>query len=332
MVLGFKARSIWKVSPVKRRTFLVGSAALVTATALRQAKGAEILTEIRIGYQKTGALLVVKAQGLLEKRFAPDGVSVKWAEFQFGPPLLEALSAGAIDYGYTGDAPPIFAQAGHANLLYAAAIPARGYGQAIVVPANSPIRTLADLRGKKIGVAKGSSAHNLLVAALENQNIGWSEISALYLAPADAAAAFSRGAIDAWSIWDPFLALAEIKQNARALPIDPAVSAQNSFFLVNRDFSDKHPETVAAINEVVGKATQWSAEHRDEVAALFSQASGVDLAAQKKAVERAEFTFGPLSELVLMQQQAVADRFQRAGLIPAPIVVRDIVWNWKSAS
>lgn len=315
-----------------RRTFLTGAAGLFSLAVTRSSSAAEPLKEIRIGYQKTGALLVVKAQGLLEKRFAADGVTIKWAEFQFGPPLLEALSAGAIDYGYTGDAPPIFAQAGHANLLYAAAIPARGYGQAIVVPQDSPIKTLADLKGKKIGVAKGSSAHNLLVAALESAKIGWSEINPLYLAPADASAAFARGAIEAWSIWDPFLALAEIKQNTRALPVDLAVSAQNSFFLVNRDFAGKRPETVAAINAEVAKATQWSADHRDEVAALYSQASGVDIEAQKKAVARAEFTFGPLSETVLAQQQSVADRFQRAGLIPAPIVVRDIVWSWKSAS
>src|SRR5450432_96012 len=146
-----------KVFSVDRRTLLVGIATLGAAPYL-SANAAEPLKEVRIGFQKIGALLVVKAQRLLEKRFEPDGVTVKWAEFQFGPPLLEAMSAGAVDYGYTGDAPPIFAQAGHANLLYAAAIPARGYGQAIVVPPDSPIKTLTDLRGKRIGVAKGSSA------------------------------------------------------------------------------------------------------------------------------------------------------------------------------
>ena len=312
-----------------RRTLLVGIATLA-ATPAFAAIAAEPLKEVRIGYQKIGALLVVKAQRLLEKRFEPDGVTVKWAEFQFGPPLLEAMSAGAVDYGYTGDAPPIFAQAGHANLLYAAAIPARGYGQAIVVPPDSPIKNLTDLRGKRIGVAKGSSAHNLLLAAIESAKIGWKEIMPLYLAPADAAAAFSRGAIDAWSIWDPFLALAELKQDARSLPVDPQVSAQNSFFLVNRDFAVRHPQAVGAINEEIGKATEWSDKHRDELAALYTEASGVDIAAEKRSVDRAEFTFGPLSDAVLSEQQAVADRFQRVGLIPAPIVVRDIVWPWKS--
>src|SRR6202034_1225431 len=107
-----------------------------------------------------------------------------------------------------------FAQAGHANLLYAAAIPARGYGQAIVVPPDSPIKVLTDVRGKRIGVAKGSSAHNLLLAAIESVKIGWKEITPLYLAPADAAGGFSRGAIYAWSILDPCLPAAELKHDA----------------------------------------------------------------------------------------------------------------------
>ena len=117
---------------------------------------------------------------------------------------------------------------------------------------HSPIKTLDDLKGKKVGVAKGSSAHNLLVTALESANIGWSDITPLYLAPADAASAFARGSIDAWSIWDPFYAIAELKQNARALPIDPKVTAQNTFFLANRDFLGPHADLVGAINEEIG--------------------------------------------------------------------------------
>ena len=92
----------------------------------------------------------------------------------------------------------------------------------------------------------------------------------------------------------------------------------------------RHPQAVGAINEEIGKATEWSDKHRDELAALYAEASGVDIAAEKRSVDRAEFTFGPLSDRVLSEQQAVADRFQRVGLIPAPIAVRDIVWPWKS--
>ena len=246
--------------------------------------------------------------------------------------MLEALGAGAIDYGYTGDSPPIFAQAARANLLYAGAIPARGYGQAIVVPAASSIQDIAGLAGKKIAVAKASSAHNLLVTALESVKLPWGGITPVYLAPPDAAAAFVRGAVDAWSIWDPFFAIAELKQKARALPLDRTISTQNSFFLVNGDFAAKHPDVVAAINGAIATATTWADQHRDQVAAILSEASGVDLAAEQRAVNRAEFTFGPLNDAVLAQQQGVADRFQRLGLIPAPIRVRDIVWPWKSST
>jgi sulfonate transport system substrate-binding protein len=315
---------------VNRRNFLISASSLLASTPVGSAISAEPLKELRIGYQKIGALLIVKAQKALEQQFEPQGVRVRWIEFAFGPPLLEALGAGAIDYGYTGDAPPIFAQAARAKLLYAAAIPARGYGQAIVVPAASSIQDVAGLAGKKVAVAKASSAHNLLVAALESVKLPWTAITPIYLAPPDAAAAFVRGAVDAWSIWDPFFAIAELKQKARALSLDRSVTTQNSFFLVNSGFAAKHPEVVAAINGAVATSTTWADRHRGQVAAILAEASGVDLAAEQRSVDRAEFTFGPLNNDVLAQQQEVADRFQKLGLIPAPIRVRDIVWPWKS--
>lgn len=316
-----------------RRTFLK-SAALLSATALVPAStfaqdGA--VKEIRIGYQKTGVLLIAKGQGLLEKRFAPQGIAVKWVEFSFGPPLLEALNSGSLDYGYTGDTPPIFAQAARPDLLYVGAIPARGYGQGILVTPESPIKTLADLKGKTVGVAKASSAHNLLIAALEAAGLSIKDVNVAYLAPADAAAAYARGAIDAWSIWDPYYAIAEQTRGARALPIDREATAQNSFFLGNRAFTLKNPAIIAAINEEIARATDWVNANQDKAAAVFADASGVSLAAQKLAVARAEYTFGPLTEKVLNQQQGVADRFARLGLIPKPISIRDIVWTKPAA-
>ena len=247
---------------MNRRNFLISASSLLASTPVGSAISAEPLKELRIGYQKIGALLIVKAQKALEQQFEPQGVRVRWVEFAFGPPLLEALGAGAIDYGYTGDAPPIFAQAARAKLLYAAAIPARGYGQAIVVPAASSIQDVSGLAGKKVAVAKASSAHNLLVAALESVKLPWTAITPIYLAPPDAAAAFVRGAVDAWSIWDPFFAIAELKQKARALPLDRKVTTQNSFFLVNSGFAAKHPEVVAAINGAVATSTTWADQHR----------------------------------------------------------------------
>jgi len=316
---------------MNRRRFLFLSSALALIAAPRIVSAAP-LKELRIGYQKTSVLLVVKAQKVLENHFEPQGIAVRWVEFPFGPPLLEALNVGAIDYGYTGNAPPVFAQAAHANIQYVAVIPARGEGQAIVVPETSPLKSLAELKGKRIAVAKGSSAHDLLVAALESAQVSWSDITPVYLAPADAAAAFSRGSVDAWSIWDPFYAIAELKQKARPLPIDPQVSEQNSFFLANSNFIAQHADVVGAINATIATATAWAGDHRDETAALFAEASGVDIDAQKRAVARAEFSFGRLDDKIIAQQQGVADRFSRLGLIPEHVTVRDIVWTAKSSS
>lgn len=316
-----------------RRQFLALSLGLVSLLPSHFNARAADVKELRIGYQKTSVLLIVKAQKLLEKKFKSQGIKVEWVEFAFGPPLLEALNAGSLDYGYTGDSPPIFAQAARPNLLYVGAIPARGYGQAIIVPPQSDIKTIADLKGKTVGVAKASSAHNLLIASLELANLQISDVNVVYLAPADAAAAFSKGAIDAWSIWDPYFAIAELsKSGARALPVDREKTAQNSFFLANREFTKAHPDIVAAVNDEIANATQWVNTHRAEAAKAFSEASGVALDVQQKAVDRAEFTFGPLTDVVLNQQQGVADRFFKLGLIPKAINVRDIVWNGKSAS
>jgi aliphatic sulfonates family ABC transporter substrate-binding protein len=307
-----------------KSTALLGLGAFASVPAFAQTG----VKEIRIGYQKTGVLAVAKGLGFVEQRFEKDGIAVKWVEFSFGPPLLEALNAGALEYGYTGDSPPIFAQAARANLLYVGAIPARGYGQAIIVLPNSPIKTIADLKGKKVAVAKASSAHNLLIAALESNGLAFKDVEPAYLAPADAAAAFATGAVDAWSIWDPFFAIAEqAGKGARVLEVDRAATAQNSFFLGNREFTNKNPEIIRAINEEVARATKWVNDNRDKAAQVFAEATGVSFAAQKASVDRAEYTFGPLTEEVLKQQQDVADRFARLGLIPKPISVREIVWN-----
>lgn len=319
---------------MNRREVAFGAAAAVGAAALpgMPAAAGEFPKAVRVGYQKSSILLLLKANGFLEKRLAAQGIAVTWANFEYGPPLLEALGAGAIDYGSTGNAPPIFAQAAHAKLVYAEAIPARGRSFGIVVAHSSPIRTIADLKGKKIGVAKGSSAHDLLVVAIADAGLDWRDITPIYLKPADAAAAFSRGAIDAWSIWDPFLAIAEVQAGARQLPLDPKATAQNSFLLANRDFAAAYPDLLQAINGEVEKVSQWADAHREEAALLFSEASGVSLDIEKRVVVRADYTAGPLTDEIIARQQAVADRFYKLGLIPEKIQVSEIVWHRKAAT
>jgi sulfonate transport system substrate-binding protein len=310
---------------MNRRELVLGAVATLAAGA--SIARADEPGEIRIGYQKSGVLPLVKERGWLEERFKPRGIAVKWVEFPFGPPLLEALNVGSIDFGTTGDAPPIFAQAARANLLYVAAIPASGASEAILVHEDSPIRTLADLKGKRVGFAKASSAHNTTVAALEKAGLAYTDVTPVYLPPADAAAAFARGAIDAWTIWDPYFAIAE-RGKVRILALAKDVHRPNSFFLANREFTGKHPDLVSALNDEFAKASLWAAEHRAEIAVYLSRATGVDLESERRSIDRTAFPVTPITEEIAADQQRIADRFLKLGLIPKPIAVDDIVWKW----
>jgi aliphatic sulfonates family ABC transporter substrate-binding protein len=316
---------------MNRRDFITGlaGASLALASGAAVAQSGSAPKELRIGFQKNGILLIAKQQGVLEKRFAAQGIAIKWVEFQFGPPLLEALNVGSIDYGPTGDAPPIFAQAAKANLLYVATQEAAGSGAAILLPPKSPIQTLADLKGKKIAFAKASSSHNLTIAAIEKAGIGYEDFTPVYLPPADARAAFERGSVDAWTIWDPFFAIAEQIPGVRILSLSKGIVSQNSFYLANRDFTGKNPEIVATINGELAKVARWAEANRSEIASVQAEATGLPIEPWKRAVDRADFVIAPLDPRVLDEQQRIADRFHRLGLIPKPINVRDIVWDWK---
>jgi sulfonate transport system substrate-binding protein len=288
---------------------------------------ADSTKELRIGYQKIGALLILKQQGLLEKRLAAQGVTVQWVQFQAGPPLIEALNAGAIDFGYTGDTPPIFAQAAGVNLVYVASIPAPGKSSAILVRKDSAVRTLGDLRGRRIAFVKGSSAHYVLIRVLEKAKIGYGDIQPVYLTAADAAAAFRNGSIDAWSIWDPFYAVAQRDPQTRVLTDAQGIAPSNNFFLAARDYASSNPEVIKAVVEETRNAWHWAETHQQDLAQVLADASGVDLDAEKVAAERGNYEIAYITPAVARQQQAIADTFSRLALLPHPIDIRVAVWT-----
>lgn len=306
----------------------LGAALLLSvATLLAPAsQAAEPLKEFKIGFQKAGLPVITRQQRLIEKQLEPQGIAVKWVEFTAGPPLLEALNVGGVDVGWTGDAPPIFAQSAGANLVYAAALPSNGAGEAIIVKDDSPIKTVADLKGKKIGVTKGSSAHNLTVAALEKAGVAFSDVTPVYLSPADAAAAFASDKIDAWTIWDPFLAIAELRNKPRLLTTSKAELNVNTYFLANKTFATNYPQVVVKAIDALGESAKWADANRGDVAKSLAEVTGVELGAQTKAADRAVFGVLPLSDEIIQNQQATADRFFKLGLIPRAITVKDAVW------
>jgi sulfonate transport system substrate-binding protein len=310
--------------PLHRRAAVLLSFLLFAATASSQGGAVNKPEQLRIGYQKAASVFVLqKQQGTLEKRLAPLGVSVKWVEFPAGPQLLEGLNIGSIDIGYVGEAPPIFAQAAGAKFVYVGNDPASPEAEAIVVPKNSPIRSLADLKGKKVALNKGSNVHYLLVKALEKQGLKYSDVQPVFLPPADARAAFERGAVDAWAIWDPFLSAAEKQLGARVLTNGHGLVDNHLFYLAERGYAQQYPQVLAALFQDLNERARWIAANTRSAAELIAPLQGLDVEIVLSALRRYPLGVVSVSAEVAQRQQKVADVFHELKLIPQPIKVAD---------
>jgi sulfonate transport system substrate-binding protein len=278
---------------------------------------------VRFGYQKSTILL--KSKGDIDKRLKAEGVAVEWKEFPAGPPLLEALNAGAIDIGPVGESTPIFDQAAGADLIYAAAIAPNPKGSGVLVREDSSIQTVADLKGKKVTFAKGSSANYLIVQLLEKAGLKYSDIEPIYLTPADARAAFVQGNADAWVIWDPFFAAAETGIKSRVIANGEGLNKLGGYYIAARKFATERPKILKAILEEVRNLESWSDQNRDEVASVLVDALKLDAAAVKKSTQRRQFGLKPVTDDLLAEQQKVADVYYQLKLIPKQISIRDTV-------
>jgi sulfonate transport system substrate-binding protein len=316
-------------SPLSRRAFLAGAGASLAAAALPVIPGFAFAADahargLRIGYQKAASTLVLlKLHGTLEKRLAPLGAGVTWTEFPAGPQLLEGLNVGAIDFGYVGEAPPVFAQAAGANFVYTAYEIPTPHAEGILVHPSSPIKTLADLKGKKIALNKGSDVHWFLVAALQKHGVKFGEIQPVYLAPADARAAFERGAVDAWAIWDPFLEAAKRQSNARLLADADGIVSHHQFFLSARPFAQQNGEVLAIVMDEAAKQGEWVRGHYSEAAAQLAPIQGLDAGVIEAGLRHYAHVYKTVDANVLAQQQRIADAFSELHLIPTKIVTKE---------
>ncbi len=286
--------------------------------------------KIRIGYQKNGPLLILKNLGTLEKRLEPLGYKVEWHEFQAGPALLEALNAGSIDFGRTGDSPPVFAQASGSSLQYIAVGFSKFKGSGILVKDDSPIQKLEDLKGKTIGFAKGSSSHFLLVKALEKANLKYEDITPAFLSPGDARVAFEQGDIDAWVVWDPFTADTEVSTGARLLVNGEGLTSDRDYFLSSSDFAAEHSDILKEVVEEIRNSSNWANENPEELTKMLSDILGIDEASMKLAVERrVHGVEKEISEEIITEQQTIADTFYELGIIPTKINVKERVFSFE---
>lgn len=280
-------------------------------------------TTLNIGFQKYGILPIVKAKGELEKTLAAQGVQVKWVEFPAGPQLLEGLNVGSVVLGEAGEAPPIFAQAANPNLIYVANQPAAPSAEALIVQKDSPIQSVQDLKGKRIALNKGSNVHYLLLKLLEENNLTLNDIQPVYLPPSDARAAFEKGAVDAWVIWDPFLAAAEHQIHARVIANGEHLVSNHQFYLSDRQFAERHPQVLNTVVETLNQTTDWVKAHPDDAAKLLEKPTALEFDILKTSISRMGFGVQPISEKVAKEQQYVADAFFAQKLIPKQLVIQD---------
>jgi sulfonate transport system substrate-binding protein len=280
-------------------------------------------TVLRVGDQKAGSRALLSAAGLLK------GTSYRigWSEFPAGPPLLEALNAGAIDIGAVGDTPPVFAAAAGSRITLVAATYSAPRGSVLLVPKDSPITSLAGLKGRKVALAKGSSANAHLLNALKQAGLTFADITPAYLPPADALAAFTQGSVDAWAIWDPYTALAQERTGARILADGSGGLQSGLGFNVSTPtvLADKGKEK--AVRDYLGrlaKARAWTRTHHDAWAAAWAKEASIPVSAAKVSVQRADQHAVPIDAALLTAEQATADAFSDAGLVPKKVDIRSI--------
>ena len=288
---------------------------------------------IRIGYQKSSTLTaILKANGELEKALAALGVRVSWHEFTSGLPLLEAINTGNIDFGAdVADTVPLFAQAAGAKLAYVAEEAASPSAQAILVGADSLIKTLADLKGKKVAVTKGAGSHFLLLAALGHAGLGFKDISAAYLTPADGRAAFIGGNVDAWVAWDPFLTSTARQSHARILTDGSnGLASYKRYYLSSAAFAERRGDVLDVIYAKLDATGKWVKAHPDEAATLLAGLWGIDAPTVEEANGHRSYRIGAVTAAGLSEQQRIADAFFTEGLLPIKVHAEDVrIWTPK---
>ncbi|MBD2446500.1 aliphatic sulfonate ABC transporter substrate-binding protein [Nostoc sp. FACHB-152] len=270
------------------------------------------------------ALAVLEQKGTLAERLKPLGYRVEWPEFAAGPQQLEALNAGALDIASTAESPPIFSQAAGAPLVYLAANSSDGKAVSLLVPKNSPIKSVKDLKGKRVAFQKASIGHYLLVRALEREGLKLSDVKSVSLPPPDANVAFSQGKVDAWFIWEPFVTRNVQNQTGRIITDGGnGLRDTNNFYSTNRKFYQENPEVIKVFLEELNKAQNWSKNHPKELAQLLAQTTQLDAPTLEIMHGKYDFALVPITDQIINKQQEVADKWYNLGLIPKKVNVRD---------
>ncbi|USQ98308.1 ABC transporter substrate-binding protein [Caulobacter sp. RL271] len=294
-----------------RRQLLVTSLAFVGLAACSRAGGGASV--LKVGSQRGGTKAVLIASGALEG--AP--YRIEWSEFPAAAPLLEAVSAGAVDLGEAGDAPFLYAYAGGAKIKAVQAGRSGGSSTAILVPNGSSIHAPSDLRGKKIATGRGSIGHYLLLRVLESAGLKPTDVSIVYLTPGDAKAAFTAGSIDAWVTWGSYVALARLHDAARILADGEGLLGGFGYEAASeKAIAEKRPQIEDFLRRLA-RARRWAADNPDAFGRVLAKETGLSEEVALYTVRQYRILPAPLGEASVEEARALLDRFRAAGAVGA---------------
>jgi sulfonate transport system substrate-binding protein len=278
---------------------------------------------LRVGDQKAGLQALLKAAGELDN--VP--YKIAWSTFTAGPPLLEAVNAGAVDIGGVGNTPPIFSAAAGGKIAIVSASHDSAAGDALLVPKGSTVRTVADLKGKRVAVATGSSAHGNLLLQLTKAGLTPSDIKTTFLAPSDGYAALSAGRVDAWAVWDPYTAQAEKELGARILVSGKGLANGLAFQVASRA-ALADAKRNSAIKDLVARTVRariWAKSHQQEWAHEYAQMTGLPYAVTLASAQRSDDYPIALTPQIAASEQKLADAFAAAKVIPVRPKIASII-------
>jgi len=321
----------WGLIPVAAAAVLLSGCVSESAhqikSAVPQPVPAAELTDVtlQVGDQKGGTESLLRAAGELDSL----PYKVAFSTFTSGPPQIEAATAGKIDFAVTGNTPPIFGAASNAKIRIVSAYANTARGDQILIPADSPLRSVADLKGKKILVGKGSSAHGHLLLQLQRAGLTVKDVQLVFLQPADAITALSQDRADAWAIWDPYTALAAQQIRVRTLADATGVANGDAFGIASvAALQDaKRNSALSDFVQRVARASLWAQTHPDQWYEKYAAAIGIDPAVARTAQSRTLRLPIALDPQVIDSEQQLTDIFAASGQITSKPVFADFVDN-----
>jgi len=304
------------------RRLVLGGAAALAAPRLLRAQGAGG-APLRVGDQRGNARAVLEASGVLAAGSFGDRIA--WSEFPAAAPLVEALNAGAIDAGLVGDAPFTFGAAAGAPIRAIAATRENREGLAILVAKDSPYQSIRDLRGKRIATGRGSIGHQVVLAALEKEGLPLDAVTLVFLLPADAKAAWTRGSVEAWATWEPYVSQEEVLNGARRVANGEGITPGLSFVAARTDAIAARRDDLSEFVRRLAAARAWANTNVEGYARTWSGLMNVPAPVAEHWFRRAGTRVAPIDDFVVGGQQQNIDLYTRAGLVRRRIEARDLL-------